>query len=63
VDSRSIATVGNLDTGDGIFLGQDPSGAYGVNGTIDLDDIGIWRRALTSYDALSALGHKFGDVF
>jgi hypothetical protein len=53
VDSRSISGVGNLDTGNGIFLGQDPTGGYGVTGTYDIDDLGIWRRALTSYDALS----------
>jgi hypothetical protein len=53
VDSRSIAGIGNLDTANGIFLGQDPTGGYGVNGTYDIDDLGMWRRALTSYDALS----------
>lgn len=53
VDSRSIAAIGNLDTGNGIYLGQDPSGLYGVTAAYDLDDLGIWRKALTGYDALS----------
>jgi len=50
VNSRSIASVGVLDTAYGVFLGQDPSGTYGSNGAFDLDDVGLWRRALTRFD-------------
>jgi len=56
VDARSIASIGNLDTGSGVFIGQDPSGTYGFAGlaaTYDIDDLGIWRRALNGYEALS----------
>jgi hypothetical protein len=53
INSQSIATIGNLDTGNGVFLGQDPSGVYGVDGTYDLDDVGIWRRALARAEAES----------
>ena len=53
VDTRYIGVIANLDTGNGLFLGQDPTGAYGVTGTYDIDDLGIWQRALGSYEALS----------
>lgn len=51
VDSHSIAGLGNLDLATGVVLGQDPSLAYGVDGSFDIDDVGIWRRALTQYEA------------
>jgi hypothetical protein len=53
VDSRSIATVGSLATGYTLSLAQDPTGAYGVTAAFDLDDLGIWRRALNDYEAAS----------
>lgn len=53
VDARSIAAVGNLITGYTLTLGQDPTGTYGVAGAFDLDDFGIWRRALSDYEAAS----------
>ncbi len=52
-DARSIAAVGNLITGYTLTLGQDPTGTYGVAGAFDLDDLGIWRRALSDYEAAS----------
>jgi hypothetical protein len=53
VDTRSISAVGSVDLGTGVFIGQDPTGAYGVDGTYSVDDVGIWRRALNGYEALS----------
>lgn len=50
--SWSIDGLGTLVTDNLITIGQDPTGAYG-SATFDLDDLGIWRRALSSYDALS----------
>lgn len=50
--SWSIEGLGTLDYGNAVTIGQDPTGAYGT-ATFDLDDVGIWRRALTGYDALS----------
>jgi len=50
--SWSIAGLGTLDTGEYVTIGQDPTGNYGT-ATFDLDDVGIWRRALSAYDALS----------
>ena len=50
VDSRSIAGLGSLDTLQPIALGQDPTGLYKIDGTFGIDDFGIWRRALSTYD-------------
>lgn len=53
VQARSIATVGDLDIGNSFCIGQDPSGVYAENGEADIDDMGIWRRVLTPYEAQS----------
>ena len=50
--SWSIAGLGSLNPGNLITIGQDPNGSYGTE-TFDMDDLGIWRRALTPYQALS----------
>jgi len=42
----TLAAAGNIDTGNPAIIGQDPTGKYGEYGTADLDDFGIWRRAL-----------------
>ena len=51
VDSRLANGSGDLDTGNTINVGQDPTGAYSEDGSVTLDDLAIWRRALTSYEA------------
>ena len=51
--SLSIIGLGTMDFGHLITIGQDPNGNYG-SATFDLDDVGIWRRALTGYEAASA---------
>lgn len=58
VDTRSIFGLGNLDTGSAVTLGQDPTGTYGGRaiGAYDIDDVGIWSRVLTQYEALSIYG-------
>jgi hypothetical protein len=53
VNTRSIATLGDIETGEPVTIGQDPTGMYNVTGTFDLDDLGIWRRALSGYEVLS----------
>jgi hypothetical protein len=54
VNIRSIGEVGSLiDTGELLTIGNDPTGAYGVSGWFNLDDLGIWGRALNDYEALS----------
>lgn len=51
VDTRSIAAVGDVDSGLPITIGQDPTGVYGVDTVAAVDDIGIWRKALTHVEA------------
>ncbi len=50
--SHSLSGLGSLVTGQTLTIGQDPSGAYGT-ANFNLDDLGIWRRALTDYEVLS----------
>jgi hypothetical protein len=45
--SRDISSLGSVDTGAKVTIGQDPTGLYPEDGTATLDDIGIWRQALT----------------
>jgi len=68
VDSRLITSVGSLDTGNQTCIGQDPTGLYaGFEWPISfalLDDLGIFRRALTPLEATSIYaaglnGHSF----
>jgi len=54
--SWSIVGLGTLDSGYDVTLGQDPTLSYGVNGAYTLDDLGIWNRPLTSYEAVSVYG-------
>jgi hypothetical protein len=65
IDTRSITAVGNLASGNVLVIGQDPNGAYGNNGTMVLDDIGIWQRALTTMEAQSIyiVGQNNGRSF
>lgn len=49
VSSRDITTMGSLDNGGAaVTIGQDPTGLYNEAGTAILDDIGVWRQALTA---------------
>ncbi len=55
VSNRPIGgRIGDIDTGNTVNIGQDPTGGYGEDGEGDLDDLGIWRRALT-YAEVQAL--------
>ena len=57
----------NLDTGRQLHVGQ-AAGTYAEAGVFEMDDLGIWRKVLTPYDALSiynaaqAAGQSF-DVY
>jgi hypothetical protein len=48
-----VSDAGDIDTGYPPIIGQDPSGLYPENGEGDIDDLGIWRRALTPLEATS----------
>ncbi len=52
VASHSLTGLGGLDLPYSVTIGQDPTGNYGT-ANFDLDDLGIWRRALTDYQVLS----------
>ena len=66
VDTRSASTLGSVDTTSGVFnIGQDPTGNYGETGEADIDDLGVWRRTLTAYDAYAIhyVGRTHGSSF
>ncbi|MBP7825454.1 MAG: hypothetical protein KA236_02740 [Verrucomicrobia bacterium] len=53
VDVRSMVGVGDLDSYYYLTIGQDPSTAYAEAAVLEMDDVGIWRRALSAYEAQS----------
>jgi len=65
VDVRSLVGVGAVNSGNQFCVGQDPSGAYPESGSADLDDLGVWRRALTDFEAQSIyiVGKGYGRSF
>ena len=51
VDSRSVSGLGSLDTGNNAAcIGQDPTGSYAESGAYDIDDVGVWRKALSQLE-------------
>ena len=67
VGSQSIASLGSLDKDWPIVIGQDPSLVYTEGGTATLDDIGIWRQALTptqvaQIESAGRAGRSFNSV-
>ena len=49
----ATAVPSNVDTGLPAVIGQDPTGQYKETGSADIDDLGVWRRALTPLEAAS----------
>jgi len=49
----TLLGAGNIDSGLPANIGQDPSGLYGETGEADIDDLGVWKKALTSLEAAS----------
>ncbi len=47
------AARASIDTGLSMNIGQDPSGTYPESGSGDIDDLGIWKKALTPLEAAS----------
>ena len=47
----TLAAAGDIDSGLPATIGQDPTGQYGETGSADIDDLGVWRRALTALEA------------
>src|SRR5204863_554876 len=50
VDSEAISFIGNINNANAVVIGQDPTGAYPVAAQADLDDLGVWRRVLSSLE-------------
>ena len=48
-----VAAAGNVDTGRPATIGQDPTGHYQESGSADMDDLGVWRKALSALEAAS----------
>jgi hypothetical protein len=66
VASRSITSLGTVDTlSPWVVIGQDPSTLYPEAGSATLDDIGIWRRALTPLEVanIASAGSTGGRSF
>jgi hypothetical protein len=49
----SVSGAGDVDTGSWFSIGQDPTGTYGESGSGDIDDLGVWRKALSPLEAAS----------
>src|SRR6202034_1949830 len=64
----TLNASGNIDVPTGATIGQDPTGLYGESGDFDIDDLGVWNRALTPleagsiYAAARANGLSFSSV-
>jgi hypothetical protein len=63
--SFTIAGLGTLDQGTALTIGQNPDGTYGVDGSASFDDVGIWRRTLSVYEAqgIYIVGSQYGRSF
>ena len=65
--STSISSIGNIDIGNAapVVIGQDPTFLYTEPGTNTVDDIGIWRQALTPLQVaqIESAGRTSGRSF
>ena len=65
--TRNIASLGNIDNNNywPVVIGQDPTGLYTEPGSANVDDIGIWRQALTPLQVaqISSAGSTSGRSF
>lgn len=60
-EGTSVIGIGNIDSSAPATIGQDPTGLYGqpssssgsAGSTIAIDELGVWRRALTPLEAAS----------
>jgi hypothetical protein len=53
VDTRLAGGIGNMNTAGPVNIGQDSTGLYPEQGSATVDDMAVWRRALTAYEAYS----------
>jgi len=52
-NGTTAGAAGDLTTTNATIIGQDSTGAYFENGSAEIDDLGIWRKALTPLEAAS----------
>src|SRR5262249_22316008 len=52
IDARADAAAGNVDSGNVLNIGQDPTGQYPEEGYYDVDAIRIWRRSLSTLEVV-----------
>jgi hypothetical protein len=55
----------NPDTGLPVQIGQGANADYAVGGSFEMDDLGVWRRALSEYEAqaIYIVGDRHGRSF
>ncbi len=65
VAQNDITSLGSIDGGSTITIGQDPTGLYPESGSNLLDDLGIWTRALTPTEVvnINSAGVSAGNSF
>jgi hypothetical protein len=65
VDESFAANGQSLDTGAPTNIGQDSTAAYPEEGSADIDDMGVWTRTLSAYEAFSiySVGQNFAKSF
>jgi hypothetical protein len=49
----TVAGIGNINSTNAATIGQDPTGLYAQPGSANIDDLGVWTRALTPLEAAS----------
>jgi len=50
---QSVAAAGDIDSGAPANIGQDPTGQYPEPASADIDDLGVWHKALSPLEAAS----------
>ena len=60
-----LPTVLSLSRTSAVNIGQDATGRYRESGQIDIDDLGVWRRALSPYEAecVYSVAKNYGQSF
>ncbi len=51
ISGTTTANAKTIDTGLAATIGQDPTGRYAETGSGDMDDLGVWRRAISPLEA------------
>ena len=64
-NTTSIIGIGDIDSGSATTIGQDPTGTYTEPGAADIDDVGVWTRVLSPYEAyaINYVGASHGRTF